>query len=859
MKNEQKYETNKNLTRWIVILPLLSIIITVTVLVNIFLRYEKEVFQENLRQIRASVVKKSKLNAQDEVLEAINYIETSKNILKEEAKKEAQNMINFAIGGIDSAYRTKPELSKKVLLKRATERMRHIRFFENKSGYFFMYDMTGKCLLLPIAPSLESRNLYDIQDKKGTFIIRESIEMVKDFGEGFYDWYWYKPDAQVMKKKIGYIKGYKELGIFVGTARYEEDILESIKKEIKAILNKIRFEEEGYIFAYDYKGNVISHINPDLVGTNEWDLVVDDEHVTQNIIKGARGSFDGAYITFPVSINPITGQKDRETAFVKDVPELGWVIGKGAFYKDVLNEIALKEISFKEKLSAVLDDIKYVTIGFLLVMFVVTLLISFKLKRVLKEYHTSLITKHKQTTLQKQQLVHQLEHDDLTKLPNRIMMMDRLEQGILLSKRDKTEIAVIFIDIDNFKKINDSMGHDVGDIVLKESAKRLKDSIRESDIVARFGGDEFVILIDNFKNEYDIINIIKKIQDAVKTPIVLRSNEYKLTLSIGICVFPADGIDSHSLLKHADIALYQAKKAGRDTYRFFTKLMNEKIQNRIEIENSLQVACEKGEFILHYQPLVDANSHKILGVEALIRWQHPKLGLIYPDKFIAIAEDSDLIIDIGYWVIDESLNQMVQWKSKGYEIQRVSINIAIRQLEHDGLIKYIKNSLKRSGCKPEWVEVEVIERYVMKDAVKSIKVLNRLREMGISVAIDDFGTGYSSLSYLKNLPITKLKIDRAFIKNLENSFEDRAIVKTIIALGDGLHIQILAEGVETKEQKIFLKDEGCHVIQGYLFSKPVPHEQLDEYLKKGYFENDHSNYNLVNYTNNQKLTQKQNS
>ena len=830
-----EYKTSSSLTKWIVILPLLGIVITAFALVKIFLGYEKEIYDESLFQIRKDVIKKSKLDAHDKVLEITNYIKTSEKILKDESKKEVKTMVNFAIDLVDSAYKKRTELSKEEIRKRVVERLRDIRFFNNKSGYFFVYDMEGNCLLLPPVPSLENTNLFDLKDAKGTYTIREHLKIVKESNEGFHEWYWYKPDSKVMKKKIGFVKAYKDLGIYIGTARYEEDILNSVKKEVQKLLIDIRYGDKGYIFTYDYSGNIISHIQKDLIGTNRWNFVVEDEHIIQNFVKGARIVEDGTFMTYLATIDPKTGKKDYKTSFIKDIPEFGWVIGTGAYYKDVLKEIRLKRISLREKLVLVVEKIGYATLFVLFIMLIITLIVSFKLHNVLKNYQKSLIVKHKQTIEQKEQLVYQLEHDHLTKLPNRIMLMDRLGQAINLSRRDEREIAVMFIDIDKFKTINDSMGHDVGDAILKEVANRLRNAIRESDVVARFGGDEFIILVDSYKNIHDIITIINKIQKAIKVPISLAESEHKITLSIGISVFPNDGEDPHMLLKNADIAMYRAKESGRDAYKFFTKHMNDEIQTRIEIENSLQVACEKKEFVLHYQPLVDAGQNKIIGVEALIRWQHPTRGLIYPDQFISIAEDSNLIVEIGEWVIDESLKQIVEWKAKGYSIEKIAINVASRQLESSDLIDYIKKALKRTSCEAQWLEIEVVERYIMKNPKKSIKVLNRLRRMGIDIAIDDFGTGYSSLAYLKNLPVTKLKIDRAFVKNLDESFEDRAIAKTIIALGNGLLMKVLAEGVETNKQKMFLSAQGCNLMQGYLFSKPISAKEVEIHLKRGSF------------------------
>jgi signal transduction histidine kinase len=289
--------------------------------------------------------------------------------------------------------------------------LRDIRFFDNKSGYFFIYDMDGNCLLLPTSPSLENTNLLDLQDAKGTYTIREHLRIVKESKEGFHEWYWYKPGSKLMKKKIGFVKAYEELGIYIGTARYEEDIHEGIKKEIQKLLIDIRYADKGYIFAYDYRGNTISHLNKEFIGTNRWDLVVEDEHIIKNFIKGARSVEEGSFMTYLATIDSKTGKKDYKTSFIKDIPELGWVIGTGAYYKDVLNEIRIKRISLRDKLSLVVEKIGYATLLVLFIMLIVTLVVSIKLHNVLKNYQKNLIVKHKQTIEQKEQLVYQLEHD----------------------------------------------------------------------------------------------------------------------------------------------------------------------------------------------------------------------------------------------------------------------------------------------------------------------------------------------------------------------------------------------------------------------------------------------------------------
>jgi len=334
--------------------------------------------------------------------------------------------------------------------------------------------------------------------------------------------------------------------------------------------------------------------------------------------------------------------------------------------------------------------------------------------------------------------------------------------------------------------------------------------------------------------------VINKMQNEFSKAIILGNIAHDVTLSMGISVFPNDGNNTKALLKNADIAMYKAKLEGGDRYRFFTSKMNEETQKQIEIEKALQVGVKEKEFVLYYQPLVASKNGKIVGVEALIRWNHPKKGLLFPDEFIEIAEESSVIIDMGKWIIEESMSQIVKWKAKDYGVEKIAINIAGKQLEHVDFIATIKQALIDTNCKPEWVEVEIVERFAMKNIEKSIQTLNELRKLKIDIAIDDFGTGHSSLSYLKNLPITKLKIDRVFVKNILNSYEDKAIAESILALGFGLRLKVLAEGVETKEQKEFFTYHGCDEMQGYLFSKPISAMEIEKLLEKGCFNNEFS-------------------
>ena len=434
---------------------------------------------------------------------------------------------------------------------------------------------------------------------------------------------------------------------------------------------------------------------------------------------------------------------------------------------------------------------------------------------------------------QKIVLHHQAYHDTLTNLPNRVLFLDRLNQAIRKAKRKFTKIAVLFIDLDNFKKINDSMGHKAGDEVLKQVAKILRDSIRDSDTLARFGGDEFTIIIDDFNHIRTISNITQKLLKMATKPLIVDDQKIYVTYSIGISLYPDDGFGADILLKNADTAMYKAKDEGKNRYQFYKQELTEKAFEKLVMETSLRVAIQNDELEIYYQPQIDTLSEKLKGMEALVRWNHPTLGLIPPDKFIPLASESDLIITLDEWVMKQAMKDFTSWLQVGLKPGYISLNLTMKQLEHSGFIDFLKSTLKETNCPANSIELEVVESQIMKQADKSIKILKEIRELGINLSIDDFGTGYSSLAYLKKLPIKKIKIDKSFVKNIPNDNENMAIVKAIISIAKNLNLITVAEGVETKEQRDFMLQCGCDKIQGYYYSKPITAKQMKKILTSG--------------------------
>jgi len=427
-------------------------------------------------------------------------------------------------------------------------------------------------------------------------------------------------------------------------------------------------------------------------------------------------------------------------------------------------------------------------------------------------------------------LKHMIHHDTLTDLPNRSLFLDRLQQAITKANHHNRLVAVLFLDLDRFKNINDSLGHTTGDRLLQQLGERFRKTIREGDTIARFGGDEFVILLDDFDSDNSLSLIAQKILNSLATPFEVNGHEIFITASIGISISPHDGEDSETLLRNADIAMYRAKELGKNNFQYYSESMTARVFERLTLENNLRHALERNEFILHYQPQVDARSGKIFGVEALLRWQHPELGLVMPNNFIPLLEETGLIEPVGIWVLETACKQSRQWHESGMGFVHMSVNLSSRQFNNSHFIASLQDIIKETHVNPEYLELELTESMLMRNTSSTITALKSLNNLGVRFAIDDFGTGYSSLNYLRRFPIDTIKIDRSFIRDITHDTDDRAICSAIIGMTQSLSLNVIAEGVETSGQLDFLKTRECHYIQGNLFSPAIPAADMTKML-----------------------------
>jgi diguanylate cyclase (GGDEF)-like protein/PAS domain S-box-containing protein len=432
-----------------------------------------------------------------------------------------------------------------------------------------------------------------------------------------------------------------------------------------------------------------------------------------------------------------------------------------------------------------------------------------------------------------EEIRHMAQHDALTGLPNRRLFLDILQVELAQARRHRSKLAILFLDLDHFKEINDTLGHEAGDNLLKEVSERFRKTTRESDTVARIGGDEFNMILADIGRIEDVSDIAVKIVDSLRKPIVISGHELHVTTSAGISMYPDDSGDSETLLRYADIAMYHAKESGRNTFRFYNPSINVQTIERMKLARWLRQTIHHGELAVLYQPQIDIRSKKISYAEALVRWNHPERGLLEPRDFIPLAEETGFITSIDEWVLGTACSQAAAWKKAGLDGFCVAVNLSARQFQSPALVKMISGILTETGLPPGCLDLEVTESTAMRDVERSAAQLRELREMGVHISIDDFGTGYSSLNYLKKLPIERLKIDRSFIKDIVRDSDDRAIIGAVTSMAHKMGIKTVAEGVETEEQLAFLRDSECDEAQGFLFSRPVPAEQLRELVQAG--------------------------
>ncbi len=578
-------------------------------------------------------------------------------------------------------------------------------------------------------------------------------------------------------------------------------------------------------------------------------LIVVDKHYKRQLTRSSSGIFiDGYYVANPQNNEHILKifknkidyfldidvyEVDEANGYLFSVLKMDGIDRRPMAYFIIskpLSEIDMREIYQRRD-----NSIKILVLVFIFLFILLYIVYTVNYKRFIQERNEMLeyTVEEKTHELQKQskKMQYLAHHDALTTLPNKNLFVDRLKQGIKHAKREHKSLAVLFLDLDRFKEVNDTYGHDVGDELLKSVANRLFSCVREDDTVARIGGDEFTVLLAN-TDQVSVVKVIEKIFDAMQKPFLVLGIEIHTTFSVGVSIYKQDGEHPDTLLRNADTAMYKAKDSGKNTYQFYNEQMTALVRERLELDNDIRNGLRKGEFEAYYQPKIDATTLRIVGLEALIRWNHPTKGLLYPVEFIPFAEEVGLIVEIDKYMLEHCVKQLVEWRAAGYQTGKLSINVSTKKLESEDFRSELYRLVEKSHVDTKYLELEILESQIMTDPERSIDILRSIRSLGISISIDDFGTGYSSLSYLKKLPVSQLKIDRSFVLDVPSDEDDAAIVKTIIDLAKNLGLEIIAEGVESEGQIEFLVQHGCRNIQGYYYSKALSKAECEVFMKK---------------------------
>lgn len=718
------------------------------------------------------------------------------------------------------------ELTRVQAQSMARDLIRSLRYGEEAKSYFWVSDFAHRMVVHPYRPDLEGKDLSDFKDKNGKYVFVEFVKTAENHGGGFVDYYWQWNDKPTqIEKKLSYIREFRPWGWVVGTGVYEELVKEQItgyRNTVAGIfliillflilLQAYLMREAALAEAQREKFSAQREklINALKAGEERYRTIADFGY-NWEIWIGTDGTLNycspscGHMVGFPPEY--FMERPDRiRGMIVSDDREI---------WDDFLIE-ADKEEGDSLDIRIQTEDGRILWLNC-----VARAVFGIGRKPLGLRCSFRDITDRKRM---ENQLRHQALHDPLTGLANRTLCLDRIGQAMSRSRRsDSRYFAVVFLDLDRFKLVNDSLGHHYGDMVLTETAHRLNEHVRDLDTVSRFGGDEFVLLLDELATPSEAIRIIKRIRKELARPYKLNKTEVRTTASMGIVLSPVGDIKAEDVLQHANIAMHRAKEAGRNRFKVFTSRMLESAVTQLTLENDMRRSLDAGEFHVEYQPIMDLDGSDLMGFEALARWDHPLRGTIPPSQFIPMAEESGLILQLGEWVLRESLLELAEWRKKtsGADGLFMSVNLSSKQFARMELDKVVMDALGKAGLPPEVLKLEITESTILEYPEAAIRTLKVLRKKGVRFSIDDFGTGYSSLSQLRQLPVDTLKVDRSFISRMKTDPENMEIVKAVIALAHSLELDVVAEGVESPEQLCSLLDLECECVQGFYFHKPL--------------------------------------
>ncbi len=774
---------------------------------------------------------------QDTILtKQVEYIAQQVKFAREQTESQLQETIRDRIYEAHRIatrlYESNRNLPEERVTRIITDALRVMSFNEGR-GYFFIYKINGLSVMHPLFPNVEGSSLWDYQDSRGNYIVQDMGAKVKVDGEGFYRWWFAKPEQQNEQfEKIGFGKYFAPYDWFIGTGEYVVDVEADIKKTVLEWIRNLRFGQFGYVLVLDADGTILSHVDSNLIGKNALELG------TQANIDGAKQllNADNEFVRYSASYKPEGVSESAKISYVMKEHSWGWSISAGV-YAEEYNR-ALKERQSKleeEQNDAVVQMIILSTITTLFVA-LCSLWLSRGIAQRFKRFQSRISTNFNQLEDTKNKLEYLARHDELTGLPNRSLLHEQISVGICNSRLNDRQLAVMFVDLDDFKKVNDLYGHSAGDQLLSQISKKFEAFLKPDEFVARFGGDEFIFSFPNLDSLVETESKVEQIKAVFEQPFIVGGRTLHASCSIGVSMFPTDGDDPEDLISKADIVLYKSKARHKGDVLFFDSTINQQVQHDFLVERELRRAIERNELTITYQPQLEAKTDELYGVEALMRWHNPLLGHVSPLEFISLAEENGLIHRLGEFAIDRACEEIGRLFPDSHSDLRLSINISPTQLMDNGFVELLENTVAKHQLPSRRITLEITENVLINDLPKVTPIIVRLKSLGYTVSLDDFGTGYSSLSYLSALPLDELKIDQIFIDKMLSSEHSDSLVKAILAIAESSDMTVVAEGVETQAQKDVLIQYGCDVLQGYFIERPISIDQLAQKYSEKYLE-----------------------